>query len=443
MRETSGSIAQLALDGRAKELQGIGKTIEEKIVQIVEQGEIEALTKRKATIPPEVVVFMRLPGLGPKTAARIWRELGVTTLDELKAAAEGERLRALRARREERGEDPQGARVQGGESGRGPATARRRPARGAGRRRRASRPSGGGARLGGRLGAATQGDLSATRHHRDGDGPGGADGLLHRAAVGGRRSWRTATRRRRSSRTTACASTFASCRRSRTATCSSTSPARRSTTSRCARTPCGGDSRSPSTASRRSRRARSSRRRTRTRSTSSWATSRFRPSCARTPASSTPRGVASSRSSWSSAVRGDLHTHTHWSADGKNTLEEMVAAAARARIRVLRGHRPLALPPRRTARARSSRRSRSCARRFAAAILAGVEANIRSNGEVDVSEEELATRLGRRVRPQRAREPPDRAGARGDGEPVRRLHRASHGAAHPHAPRRATSTSSG
>jgi len=95
MRETSGSIAQLALDGRAKELQGIGKTIEEKIVQIVEQGEIEALTKRRSTIPPEVVQFMRLPGLGPKTAARIWRELGISTLDELKAAAEAERLRAL------------------------------------------------------------------------------------------------------------------------------------------------------------------------------------------------------------------------------------------------------------------------------------------------------------------------------------------------------------
>jgi DNA polymerase (family 10) len=38
---------------------------------------------------------MKLPGLGPKTAARIWRELGVETLDELKAAAEGERLRTL------------------------------------------------------------------------------------------------------------------------------------------------------------------------------------------------------------------------------------------------------------------------------------------------------------------------------------------------------------
>ena len=104
-RESAGSIAQLALDGRAKELPGIGKTIEEKIVQIVDTGEIAALTKRKAEVPPEVVEFMRLPGLGPKTAARLWHELGLTTLAELKAAAEQQRLRALPgfgARSEER-----------------------------------------------------------------------------------------------------------------------------------------------------------------------------------------------------------------------------------------------------------------------------------------------------------------------------------------------------
>ena len=95
IRETGGPVAQLALDGKAKNLSGIGKTIEEKIVEVVELGEMKALTKRKAIIPPEVVKFTRLPGLGPKTARRIWQELGVTTLEELKAAAEGERLRAL------------------------------------------------------------------------------------------------------------------------------------------------------------------------------------------------------------------------------------------------------------------------------------------------------------------------------------------------------------
>jgi DNA polymerase (family X) len=95
IRETAGSVAELALAGRAKELSGIGKTIEEKIVQVVEDGEMHALTKRKKVIPPEVVSFMRLPGLGPKTAARIWQELGVTTIEELKRAAEQEQLRTL------------------------------------------------------------------------------------------------------------------------------------------------------------------------------------------------------------------------------------------------------------------------------------------------------------------------------------------------------------
>jgi DNA polymerase (family X) len=95
MRETSGSVAQLALDGKAKELPGIGKTIEEKIVQIVDTGQIDALAKRRDTVPPDVVEFMRLPGLGPKTAARIWKELGITTLADLKSAAEHEQLRNL------------------------------------------------------------------------------------------------------------------------------------------------------------------------------------------------------------------------------------------------------------------------------------------------------------------------------------------------------------
>ncbi len=105
IRETPGAVAQLALDGKAKELPGIGKTIEEKIVQIVDDGEIHALTKRKALVPEEVVTFMRLPGLGPKSAAKIWKELGITTVADLKAAAEAEQLRALTgfgARTEER-----------------------------------------------------------------------------------------------------------------------------------------------------------------------------------------------------------------------------------------------------------------------------------------------------------------------------------------------------
>jgi DNA polymerase (family 10) len=105
IRETAASIAELALAGTAKELPGIGATIEAKIVEIADTGEMSALEKRRAEVPDEVTQFLRLPGLGPKTTARIWRELGVTTLEGLKQAAEQQRVRGLQglgAKSEER-----------------------------------------------------------------------------------------------------------------------------------------------------------------------------------------------------------------------------------------------------------------------------------------------------------------------------------------------------
>jgi DNA polymerase (family 10) len=105
IRESARPVAELALERRATDLPGIGKTIEAKIVQVAERGEIEILSERKKLVPGEVLSFMQLPGLGPKTARRIWRELGVTTLDELRDAAASQRLRTLRglgAKTEER-----------------------------------------------------------------------------------------------------------------------------------------------------------------------------------------------------------------------------------------------------------------------------------------------------------------------------------------------------
>ena len=80
IREQGTPVAQLALDGKAKELQGIGATIQDKIVQIVNTGEIEALTKRRKTIPPEVVEFLnirasdrrRCAGSGRSSGSRRW-----------------------------------------------------------------------------------------------------------------------------------------------------------------------------------------------------------------------------------------------------------------------------------------------------------------------------------------------------------------------------------
>jgi DNA polymerase (family 10) len=56
---------------------------------------MEALTRRRQRVPAGVVDFLRLPGVGPKTAARFWTQLGITSLASLKAAAEAGRLRDL------------------------------------------------------------------------------------------------------------------------------------------------------------------------------------------------------------------------------------------------------------------------------------------------------------------------------------------------------------
>ena len=95
IRESPLPVAELALEGKAKDLPGIGRTIENKVVEVVNVGEMEALTRRRQRVPAGVVDFLRLPGVGPKTAARFWTLLGITSLASLKAAAEEGRLREL------------------------------------------------------------------------------------------------------------------------------------------------------------------------------------------------------------------------------------------------------------------------------------------------------------------------------------------------------------
>ena len=96
IRQSPLSVAELATEGRATELPGVGKTLQEKVVALVETGEIPAAAKLKAKFPASLVEVTRIPGVGPKTARRLFDELGVTNLDDLRAAAEQERIRAVK-----------------------------------------------------------------------------------------------------------------------------------------------------------------------------------------------------------------------------------------------------------------------------------------------------------------------------------------------------------
>src|SRR6516162_6624165 len=96
VREAPVSVLGLARQGRATELPGVGAIIQEKIIDLADQGAIPATVKLRAKFPPGVIAMTRLPGLGPKRARRLYEELGIDSLDALRTAAEGQRIRSLK-----------------------------------------------------------------------------------------------------------------------------------------------------------------------------------------------------------------------------------------------------------------------------------------------------------------------------------------------------------
>jgi len=93
IREAGVSVAELARQGRVEELAGVGKTIAEKIDTLLEQGSIPSADKLKARIPSGLIEVTRIPGLGPKRARLLNEHLGVSSLEELRAAAESGQLK--------------------------------------------------------------------------------------------------------------------------------------------------------------------------------------------------------------------------------------------------------------------------------------------------------------------------------------------------------------
>jgi len=96
IRESPVSVAELAAQGRATEVPGVGKTLAEKIDALIETGEIPAAVKLKAKFPPTLIEVTRVPGVGPKTARRLFEELEISSMEDLKAAAEAEKIRDVK-----------------------------------------------------------------------------------------------------------------------------------------------------------------------------------------------------------------------------------------------------------------------------------------------------------------------------------------------------------
>jgi DNA polymerase (family X) len=96
VREASVSVAALARAGRATELQGIGETLQQKIITLLDTGTTPSTERMRAQFPGGLIEITRLPGLGAKRARLLYTELGIDSPEKLREAALTQRLRTVK-----------------------------------------------------------------------------------------------------------------------------------------------------------------------------------------------------------------------------------------------------------------------------------------------------------------------------------------------------------
>ncbi len=101
-RRAGESIAALGEDindlwreERLTEIPGIGKTLAAKIDELLRTGQLEFYERLAEEVPLGVVDMLKIPDVGPKTAARLWQELGLTRIEDVERAARAGKIRTL------------------------------------------------------------------------------------------------------------------------------------------------------------------------------------------------------------------------------------------------------------------------------------------------------------------------------------------------------------
>jgi len=88
-------LAAIAADGALTDIPGVGKTLAEKIEELLNTGKLQFYEKLTTELPAGLVDVMRVNGVGPKKAKLFWEQLQVSDLTTLEAAAREGKLRGL------------------------------------------------------------------------------------------------------------------------------------------------------------------------------------------------------------------------------------------------------------------------------------------------------------------------------------------------------------
>ncbi|MEF8856447.1 MAG: DNA polymerase/3'-5' exonuclease PolX [Haloplanus sp.] len=95
IRKCPVPVEELAAEGQSavQDIDGVGDALAAKVVEYVETGEIEELEDLREQLPVDMAALTSVEGVGPKTVGKLYEALGITTLDDLEAAARDGEIR--------------------------------------------------------------------------------------------------------------------------------------------------------------------------------------------------------------------------------------------------------------------------------------------------------------------------------------------------------------
>jgi DNA polymerase (family 10) len=96
IRELTEELEEYRKKEDLRAIPGVGEAIAKKVEEILDTGELRYLDELKEELPAGLLQLMEVPDIGPKTAMHLYKELRVTNLHELKAAAEAHQIRDLK-----------------------------------------------------------------------------------------------------------------------------------------------------------------------------------------------------------------------------------------------------------------------------------------------------------------------------------------------------------
>ncbi|NPA39812.1 MAG: DNA polymerase/3'-5' exonuclease PolX [Thermodesulfobacteria bacterium] len=88
-------VEELAKQGRLSKLPGIGADLAQKIKEILRTGTLSLYEELKKEVPPHLLTFLEIPGLGPKKVKAIYEKLGITSIEELEEACKKHKIAKL------------------------------------------------------------------------------------------------------------------------------------------------------------------------------------------------------------------------------------------------------------------------------------------------------------------------------------------------------------